>query len=68
MTTSNPNVTPPAGGGEHDPDAPVQGEEGGLVDEQLEGSGPPDAQADPDTETGAPTDSTDADRKRSEAG
>jgi hypothetical protein len=46
----------------------VQGDEGGLVDEQLEGAGPPDAQADPDTETGAPTDSTDADRKRSEAG
>lgn len=71
MTTSNPNVIPPAGGGDPDHEADVnQGDEAGpgsLVEEQLEGSGVPAAEDDPDTEASAPTDSVDADRERTGA-
>lgn len=71
MTTSNPNVIPPAGGGDPDHDKRVnQGDEAGpgsLVEEKLEGAGPPAAEDDEDTETDAPTDSAEADRRRTGA-
>ena len=76
MTTSNPNVIPPAGGGDPDEKAPInQGEDvesGSLLRDRLEGATyhedaetpePPGAPLDADSDT----DSVEADRKRTGA-
>lgn len=77
MTTSSPNIIPPAGGGDPDENAPInQGEDASadpLLADRLDGATAPTG--DPETPEGSgsavdpdsDTDGVDADRKRSGA-
>jgi len=64
MTTSNPNIPPPAGAGEPDPDR-SDDQVDPLLEDRLEGAVPDadDPQVEPDA--GRDTDSVEDDRKSS---
>ncbi len=65
MTTSNPNVTPPAGGA--DPELDNEDKEPGILAGRLDGAVPDAEDPDTDLTDADETDSVEDDRKRSGA-
>jgi len=66
VTTSSPNISPPAGGGDPDPDHRPDPTVKPLMADSLEGAVPDED--DPDTDPDAQTDSVADDKRRSGAG